>query len=93
MNCQKSWQAVAEFQQWREELYKSFGQRKSGVMELLDALSSNQNASSVVELSLNPLFRRDYNSLYKGIHSFLPARKKKNYQKYVDRLFLSNCLY
>ena len=87
MNCQKSLQAVAEFQQWREEVYKSFGQRKSGIMELLDALSSNQNASSVVELSLNPLFRRDYNSLYKGIHSFLPTRKKKNYQKAVDRLF------
>ncbi len=40
--------------------------------ELVDALSSNPIASSVVELSEHPLFRRDYNSLYHGIQEFLP---------------------
>lgn len=36
-------------------------------MDLLDALSSQTNAGSVVELSLNPSFRRQYSSVYKGI--------------------------
>jgi hypothetical protein len=39
-------------------------------MDLLDALSSNQTARSPVELSLNPLFRRDYSALYKAIEKF-----------------------
>lgn len=36
-------------------------------MDLLDALSSNERASSVVELSLNPAFKRSYTALYKAI--------------------------
>ena len=36
------------------------------VMDLLDALSSNNSARSTVELSLNPLFRRDYSALYQA---------------------------
>jgi hypothetical protein len=39
-------------------------------MDLLDALSSNQTARSPVELSLNPLSRRDYSALYKAIEQF-----------------------
>jgi hypothetical protein len=44
-------------------------------MELLDALSSNMTARSVVELSLNPCFRRQYGSLHDGIeHLFSPKQ-------------------
>ena len=39
-------------------------------MDLVDALSSNTQAHSVVELSLNPCFRRDYNSLFKSLHEY-----------------------
>ena len=41
------------------------------LMDLLDAISSNTTASSVVELSLTPQFRRRYGSLYRGISHFL----------------------
>jgi hypothetical protein len=34
---------------------------------LLDSLSANIHAKSVAELSLEPLFKRKYNSLYDGI--------------------------
>ncbi len=50
-------------------------------MELIDSLSSNLQASSVVELSLNPLFQRNYNSLYKGIQEFLPEQTDENYEE------------
>ena len=37
------------------------------LMDLVDALSSNTAASSVVELSLNPHFRRHYTALNKAV--------------------------
>ena len=36
-------------------------------MDLLDALCSNDHAHSVAELSLNPLFQREYSALFKAI--------------------------
>ncbi|WP_263983322.1 transposase [Nostoc flagelliforme] len=36
-------------------------------MNLLDALAGNTGANSIAELSLNPLFPRSYNSIYKAI--------------------------
>ena len=38
-------------------------------------------------LTLNPLFRRDYNSLYKGIQDFLPPPDHPNYPKATNGLF------
>ena len=46
------------------------GFSKSAIMDLIDALCANQNAQSVVELSLNPLFRREYSSIYQAIEDF-----------------------
>lgn len=43
-------------------------------MDLLDSLCSNTQARSVVELSLNPLFQRDYNSLFKAIAEYQPEK-------------------
>lgn len=39
-------------------------------MDLVDALASNTQARSVVELSLSPCFRRDYNSLFKSLAEY-----------------------
>ncbi len=74
-------QYVKEFQIWRTQLYNSLGSRRETVIELIDSLSSNLQASSVVELSLNPLFQRNYNSLYKGIQEFLPEQTDENYEE------------
>jgi hypothetical protein len=77
---------VPEVLNWRKQLYNALGLRRETVMELLDSLSSNQQASTVAELSLNPLFRRDYNSLYKGIQEFLPDPTNEKYPQAVDNL-------
>jgi len=87
MTKQKLATNVQDFLQWRNHLYQALGSRRCSVMELLDSLSSNLQASSVAELSLNPLFRRDYNSLYKGIQDFLPIPSHPDYQKAIDDLF------
>jgi len=80
-------QSVPDFWTWRSQLYQALGSRRSVVMELLDSLSSNCQASSVAELSLNPLFRRNYNSLYKAIQDFLPPPNHPDYEQAVDSLF------
>ena len=78
---------VQDFLRWRRQLYNALGSRRSSVMELLDSLASNLQASSVAELSLNPLFHRNYNSLYQGIQGFLPSPNYPNYAKDIDSLF------
>lgn len=55
------------FLQFRKQVYQNFNKRPDCLMELIDALSSNTNARSVAELSLEANFRREYSTLYKGI--------------------------
>ena len=56
-----------QLKSFREQLYQLFEHRRDSAMDLLDALCSNDRVPSVVELSLNPLFRREYSALYKAI--------------------------
>ena len=58
---------IEQLTQFRQDLYDCFDARQDTVMDLLDALASNISARTTVELSLNPLFRRDYSALYKAI--------------------------
>ena len=53
--------------QFRAKLYQSFNYRRDTVMDLVDAIAANTTARSPVELSLSPLFAREYSALYKGI--------------------------
>jgi hypothetical protein len=62
--------ALEQLKQFRQQLYSSLAYRGDTIMDLLDALSSNTTAKSAVELSLNPLFRRGYGSVYGGIQQF-----------------------
>ncbi len=60
-------QSKQEFEQFRDKLYQSLNYRRDTVMDLVDAIAANTTARSPVELSLSPLFRREYSALYKGI--------------------------
>jgi len=61
---------LEQLKQFRQQLYSSLAYRGDTIMDLLDSLSSNTTARSAVELSLNPLFRRSYGSVYDGIQQF-----------------------
>jgi hypothetical protein len=61
---------VTKFQKFREEIFSCFTYRADTAMDLLDALSGNTYASSVVQLSLNPAFRRGYASINNAISNF-----------------------
>jgi DDE superfamily endonuclease len=64
----------SDLKSFREQLYNTFEHRADSAMDLLDALCSNNNAPSVVQLSINPLFRAGYSTLFKTIaESLLPG--------------------
>ena len=61
-------QLIAQFDDFRQQLRDCFESYSDSIIDLLDALAGNSNGvNSVAELSLNPLFQRTYNSLYKAI--------------------------
>ena len=72
-------QLIAQFDNFRQQLRECFESYSDSIIDLLDALAGNSNGvNSVVELSLNPLFQRTYNSLYKAIkESFNTSIKDK----------------
>jgi hypothetical protein len=62
-----------DLEQFRLDLYELLPYRRDTLLDLLDALSSNTTARSVVELSLSPFFRRSYSSITDGIDNFFQA--------------------
>ena len=52
--------------EFRQAIYSSFPHRRDSLMDLLDAFSSNDRASSTVELSLNPSVQRGHSALYRN---------------------------
>ena len=78
-----------EKEQWlsfRQSLFSLFPRRKDAIIDLIDSLSGNQNASSAVQVSENDLFTRNYHSLYKAINQSFDhdneAKKIQNSQKH-----------
>ena len=59
--------------QFQVRLYSHLDNRANAVMEMLNALSGNTQAHSVVELSLSSLFGCHYSALYKAIEAFTLA--------------------
>ena len=56
--------------QLHETLYTHLDKRAEAIVGLIYALASHDHAQSVVELSLNSLFRHGYASLYRAIDAF-----------------------
>jgi hypothetical protein len=69
---------ASQLSQFRQQVYQNFNKRADTLMNLVDALSSNTRARSVVELSLEACFQRDYSSLFKAIADFDPDQVEKS---------------
>jgi len=61
---------INQLKQFREEVYQSVRRSADGLLNLMDALSSQTSARSVAELSLEPAFERQYSSVYQAIGDF-----------------------
>jgi hypothetical protein len=71
---------IEKLQEFRRELYSMLNYRADATIELIDALSSNDNARSVIELSLNPLFRHKFSSISDCIDNFFIASSPGEYE-------------
>lgn len=66
-------ETISRLQQFRQELYQRLPARRDALLDLLDALCGSPQARSVVELSLSPLFRREYGSISDAIDNLFQA--------------------
>ena len=56
--------------QFRQQLYLMLGLSKAALFDLMDAIVTTRSTASLVQLSLSPLFRRQWSSLYKALEHF-----------------------
>lgn len=69
---------ATQLAQFRQQVYQNFTKRADASMNLVDALSSNTRARSVVELSLAACFPREHTSVFKAIADFDPNEMSKS---------------
>jgi hypothetical protein len=62
-------------QKFREAAYQLLGTGKDAVMDLMDAVLVTRSVCSFAELSVSPVFRRKWSSLYEGIEDCHPHRQ------------------
>ena len=65
-----------KLKQFRQSAYTLLGQGKDAIFDLMDAVLTSPRVNSFVELSLSPVFRRAWSSLYAGLRNGRPQRRK-----------------
>jgi len=61
---------------FRQEAYELLVRGKDATFELMDAVMTTRNSSCLAEFSLNPLFNRQWSSVYEALQDCRPDRKK-----------------
>jgi hypothetical protein len=61
---------------FRQEAYELLVRGKDATRELMDAVMTTRNSSCLAEFSLNPLFNRQWSSVYEALQDCRPDRKK-----------------
>jgi hypothetical protein len=69
-------QSTQKLQNFRNEVYQLLGPAKDSTFELMDAVLVTRNVYSFAELSLAPVFRRKWPSLYEALDDCRPKRNK-----------------
>jgi hypothetical protein len=65
----------AQLSDFRQAAYECLCRAKDATFELMDAVLLTRNAYSLADLSLSPVFRRKWSSLYEAIQDSRPYRK------------------
>jgi hypothetical protein len=68
---------------FRQEAYKNLCRAHDAAFELTDAVLLTRNAYSLADLSLSPVFRRKWSSIYEALQDCRPQRNK------LMRLYIS----
>ena len=67
--------SLENLQQFRKSTYRILGNGKDALFDLIDAVLTSRSISSFVELTLSPVFRREWPSIYEGIQDGRPPRQ------------------
>lgn len=67
---------LAKLQEFRQAAYKHLGKAHDATFELTDAILLTRNAYSLADLSLSPVFRRKWPSIYEALQDSRPQRQK-----------------
>ena len=62
--------------EFRQAAYELLVKAKDATFELMDAVMTTRNAACLAEFSLNPLFHRQWPSVYEALQDCRPDRKK-----------------
>ncbi len=78
----KSTQKLSQF---RNEAYQLLGTAKDAAFDLIDAVLTTRNVYSFAELSLSPVFRRKWPSIYEAIDDVRP-KTNNLMQLYINQI-------
>jgi DDE superfamily endonuclease len=65
-----------KLQEFRNSIYEYLGTAKDAVFELMDAVLTSPSINSYVSLSMSPVFRRKWPSIYEALRDSRPERAK-----------------
>lgn len=66
----------AKLEEFRQAAYKHLGKAHDATFELTDAILLTRNVYSLADLSLSPVFRRKWASIYEALQDSRPQRQK-----------------
>jgi hypothetical protein len=67
--------SLDKLNRFRQSIYYRLGNAKDALFDLMDAVLTTRSISSFVELSLSPLFRRKWPSIYEALQDAHPPRQ------------------
>jgi hypothetical protein len=67
--------SLENFERFRNYSYRILGNGRDALFDLMDAVLTSRSVSSFVELTLSPVFRREWSSLYEGLQDARPPRQ------------------
>ena len=76
---------MENLRRFRQQRYEALGKAKDAVFELMDAVLLTRSVSSLAELSLCPVFRRKWSSIYEGLEDSRPQKRKLR-KSYIEQI-------
>lgn len=67
---------IQQLKQFRQGVYTILGNGRDALFDLMDAVLITRGVKSFVELSLSPVFRRKWSSIYESLSDSKPPREK-----------------
>jgi hypothetical protein len=74
-----------KLREFRHKAYTLMGNGRDALFDLMDAVVASRSVCSFAELSLSPVFRRRWSSLYEALQDSEPPRAKLM-QLYIEQI-------